>query len=159
MENPISVLTLMPSTNKEVAYFSQSIITQLINGSLDFKQLLYQKKFIEETLEAIFENEDVKKHIEGEIEKYGKEGVGFHDAKFELSTRKTFDYSQTNDSEIINLEGKLKEATNNLKDRQKFLQTLTKPLELFNNETGEVEMIYPAVFSTSTFVKTTFSKK
>lgn len=158
METALSQLSHLPTTLAQVQSFAAAAKNEILSGSVDLKELLYKKKCIERTLEAIFDDEEVNEVIKGEVAKYGKEGAGYNDATFEIASRKSWDYSQTNDAEIEVLEQKAKGAANNLKDRQKFLQTLTKPIEVLNNETGEVETIYPAAFSESTFIKTTFKK-
>lgn len=158
METALSQLSYLPTTLAQVQSFAANAKQEILSGSVDLKELLYKKKCIERTLEAIFDDEKVNEVIKDEITKYGKEGAGYNDAKFEIASRKSWDYSKTNDAEIEVLEQKAKGAANNLKDRQKFLQTLTKPIEVLNNETGEVETIYPAAFSESTFIKTTFKK-
>ena len=158
METALSQLSHLPTTLAQVQSFAAAAKNEILSGSVDLKELLYKKKCIERTLEAIFDDEKVNEVIKDEITKYGKEGAGYNDAKFEIASRKSWDYSKTNDAEIEVLEQKAKGAANNLKDRQKFLQTLTKPIEVLNNETGEVETIYPAAFSESTFIKTTLKK-
>jgi len=158
MELITSTLSALPETPDQIKYFAEKAKAELLNGQIDFRTLQYQKTCIERTLDAIFGDAEVKAFICGEVEKYGKEGCTFKDAKFEIASRKTWDYSKTNDAEIEVLEQKAKAAANDLKDRQKFLQTLSKPIEVLNNETGEVETIYPGTFSESTFIKTTFKK-
>lgn len=155
---PISVMKLMPETKEQVESFASHVKNEILEGKIDFKELLFQKAFIEKTLSAIFEDPEIKKLIEGEIEKYGKEGVGFRDVKFELMSRRSYDYSKTNDAEYLAIDAAAKKASEKLKERQKFLQTLTKPIEILNSDTGEIEMIYPAAQSVTTYVKSTIKK-
>lgn len=158
METALSQLSHLPTTLTQVQSFAAAAKNEILSGSVDLKELLYKKKCIERTLEAIFDDEKVNEVIKDEITKYGKEGAGYNDAKFEISSRKSWDYSKTNDAEIEVLEQKAKAAANNLKDRQKFLQTITKPIEHVDPISGEVATIYPAAFSESTYIKTTFKK-
>lgn len=145
-----SVIELMPSTAQQVDNFSNQITNAILNGEFDFKRFLYQKKMIEKTFEAISENEQVKAYLEKEIEKYGKEGVGFNDLKFELAGRKSWDYSQTGDSELFRLEEQKKDLEAKIKIRQKMLQTANKPFA--DVDTGEI--IHPASYSEKTYIKT-----
>ena len=158
METALSQLSYLPTTLAQVQSFAAAAKNEILSGSVDLKELLYKKKCIERTLEAIFDDEKVNEVIKEEITKYGKDGAGYNDAKFEIASRKSWDYSQTNDAEYAALEKRAKESSELLKQRQKFLQTLTKPVELVNNETGEVETIYPAAHSESEYIKTTFKK-
>lgn len=151
---PISVIELMPSTEEQIQSFSVQAKNKILSGEYDFKKFLYQKKMIEKTLEAIYEDEEVKELMHNEIEKYGKEGVGFNDLKFELGNRKTWDYSNTDDTELFALETQKKEIEKQIKERQKILQTAKKPFA--DVETGEI--IYPASYSEKTYIKTTTKK-
>lgn len=157
MENitPVSVINLMPETNEQIKNFAQQVKEQLLNGEYDYRKFLYQKRFIEKTLEAISEDKEVKDYLEKEIEKYGKEGSGFNDVRFELSERKTWDYSKTGDSTLSDLENKKKLIDEQIKARQKLLQTAKK--EFADVETGEI--IFPASYSSKSYIRTTQIKK
>lgn len=158
MELTTNTLSILPGTKQEIASFAKKAKSEILNGQIDFKKLLYQKACIEKTLEAIFVDEEIKKHIEGEIEKYGKGGLGFYDATFEVQSKKSWSYDKTGDNEVAIYEQEKKSAEASLKERQKFLQTLLKPIEIVNSDTGEVETIYPAAYTETTYIKTTFKK-
>jgi len=85
---PISVIELMPSTSDQVKSFAEQVKDQILNGDYDFRKFLYQKKLIEKTFETINEDKELKAYFEKEIEKYGIEGVGFNDLRFEIGRRK-----------------------------------------------------------------------
>lgn len=59
--------------------------------------------------------------------------------------RPTWDYSKTGDVIHRDLSLTLKETQAELKDREKFLQSITKPTEIADEETGEVIILNPAV--------------
>lgn len=149
-----SVIELMPSTLEQVQTFSQMMKNSILNGEFDYKKFLYQKNMIEKTLSVISDDEEVKDFIQNEIEKYGKEGVGFNDLNFQLQGRKTWDYSKTEDSELFKLEKQKKELEMKIKERQKLLQTAKKPFA--DIETGEI--IHPASYSEKTFIKSSVKK-
>lgn len=151
----ISVLELMPTTAEQVENFSNQIIDEILNGEVEPQKILYFKKLQEKTFDTILENPQVKDFIEREIEKYGKEGIAYNDTRFELAGRKTWDYSQTEDSELFKLEAEKKELEQRIKDRQKLLQTAKKPFA--DVDTGEI--IYPASYSEKTYIKSSVIKK
>lgn len=155
MEQITSTLSVLPNTKTEIQSFATIAKQQLLSGCIDFKRILFQKACIERSFDAIFSDPEVKEFIESEISKYGKDGVGFEDAKFQISSRKSYTYDQTNDSEIKALESAKKEVETGLKERQKFLQTLKHSIDVVNKETGEVETIFPAAFTETTYIKTT----
>lgn len=151
---PLSVLELMPTTSEQVESFSGQMIEKILNGEVEPAKILYYKKLQEKTFDAILENEEVKDFIEREIDKHGKEGISFNDTKFELAGRKSWDYSQTGDSYLFELEAQKKELEQKIKDRQKLLQTAKK--EFADVDTGEI--IYPASYSEKTYIKSSIRK-
>ena len=128
------VLELMPSTEEQVQSFSSQIKDQILSGAIDWKKLLYQKKLMEKTLDAIFKDKAVDDLISEEIEKYGKGGIGINDLKFELSGKTTFDFKNCGDSKVLELEEELKK-------RKEFLKNIPASC-IADPETGE--MIYRA---------------
>lgn len=151
---PLSVLELMPTTSEQVESFSGQMIEKILNGEVSTAQFLYYKKMNEKVFETISEHPQVKDYFHSEIEKYGKEGLSFNDTKFELAGRKSWDYSQTGDSYLFELESQKKELEQKIKDRQKLLQTAKK--EFADVDTGEI--IYPASYSEKTYIKSSIRK-
>ena len=139
------VLELMPSTEEQVQSFSSQIKDQILSGAIDWKKLLYQKKLMEKTLDAIFKDKAVDDLISEEIEKYGKGGIGINDLKFELSGKTTFDFKNCGDSKVLELEEELKK-------RKEFLKNIPAS-GIADPETGE--MIYRASSTYSPFIKAT----
>lgn len=144
----------MPSTNEQVDMFAQQVKQEILSGFYDYRQFLYQKVFIEKTLNTIYEDLEIKEYMQKEIEKHGKEGVGFNDVKYTIEGRKTWDYSQTGDSELADLLAQEKELKEKIKERQKILQVAKKPFA--NVETGEI--IHPAFYTEKSYIKTTKNK-
>lgn len=150
----VDTLDVMPSTNEQVQKFTSLIKEEILSGRYDFKKFLQQKNFIEKSLAAISDDPQIKSLMIDEIEKYGKDGVGYNDLKFTVESRRNYDYSQTNDSTFLELEAKKKEIEAELKARQKFLQTIQKPVA--DPETGE--LIYPASVKHTTYIKSSTKK-
>ncbi len=152
---PISVIELMPSTSDQVQNFAEQVKDQILNGDYDFRKFLYQKKLIEKTFETISEDKELKAYFEKEIEKYGAEGVGFNDLRFEIGSRKTWDYSKTGDVELFQMEKEREELDKKIEARRKWLQT-TK--HIADEETGEI-LIYPASYREKTFIRSSKRKQ
>jgi len=155
MEYAISQLSVLPDTKEQQARFVEMAKAEILDGIFDARELLFRKKMIQDTLDQIFDDPQVKKHLISEIEKYGKEGAGWADAKITIESRKSYNYDNCGDTELSDLAEKQKGFDTAVKNRQKFLQALTKAVA--NPETGE--MIYPPAFSQSEFFKVSFSKK
>lgn len=150
----LSVLELMPTTNQQVENFSSQMIEKILNGEVETAKFLYYKKMNEKVFDTILENPQVKKYLENEIEKHGKDGLNYNDTNFQLHGRKSWDYSKTGDTQLFELEKQKKELEQKIKDRQRLLQTAKK--EFADVDTGEI--IYPASYSEKTFIKSSIRK-
>lgn len=149
-----ATLFQFPNTTEQQQTFIAAIKEEVLSGIIDVKELIVQKKMILDTLEAIFESTDIKKHLIDEIEKYGKEGAGFGGYKITKEQRRSYDYSQTGDIFINKYQQEADIAGNQLKARQKFLQMLSKPMA--DPETGE--LVYPAAVSITEYLKVSKEK-
>lgn len=145
-------LAKLPISKKDISIFADSMKTQILDGDIDIKELLYQKAVIEKTLSAIFDDQQIKDFAIDTVESYGKEGAGYGEAKFEVGTRRSYDYSKCGDSKIESLDQSVKDLTKQKKDREKFLQFIPQS-GIADPETGEI--VYPAAVSVTTFIKTT----
>ena len=146
---PISVIELMPSTSDQVKSFAEQVKDQILNGDYDFRKFLYQKKLIEKTFETINEDKELKAYFEKEIEKYGIEGVGFNDLRFEIGRRKTWDYSNTGDMELFQMEKEKEELDKKIEARRRWLQGIKPEID---KETGEI-LLSPAYYREKTFIR------
>jgi hypothetical protein len=155
MEYAISQLSYLPETREQQARFVEQAKSEILNGIFDARELLFRKKIIQDTLDQIFDDPQIKSHMLDEIGKYGKEGAAWGDAKITVESRKSYSYDNCGDTELAILSAESERATKGLKERQKFLQTLPKPVA--NPETGE--MIYPAACTQTDFFKVSFTKK
>lgn len=144
-----STLFSFPETPEQIETFLQSLKEEILSGTLDPKRLIVQKKIISDCLEALLSDKEVKNCLMDEIEKYGKDGVGYGKFKITKEHRRTYDYSQTGDSMVVKYQEETDKVTQQLKARQKFLQMLSKPM--VDPETGE--LIYPAAVSVTEFFK------
>jgi hypothetical protein len=75
-----------------------------------------------------------------------EKGYQAHDCKVDQAeTGVSYDYSVCNDPEWEYLNDRSVFFETELKERQKFLQSLTKPTTIVNDDTGEVSTINPPV--------------
>lgn len=155
MEYAISQLSYLPETRDQQARFVEQAKQEILNGIFDARELLFRKKIIQDTLDQIFDDPQVKSHMLDEIGRYGKDGAGWSDAKITVESRKTYSYENCGDTELTTLTAESEKAIKSLKERQKFLQTINKPVA--DPETGE--MIYPAAYTQTDYFKVSFPKK
>lgn len=91
-----------------------------------------------------------------EIEKHnGKTTVNGAEV-IKKETGAKYDYSVCADSEWERCSVEEKSAAEKRKEREKFLKTLTKPLTIANEETGEMETLNPPIKSSQTNIQISF---
>jgi hypothetical protein len=98
-------------------------------------------------------------YLREEVSKYGKSHTTSSGTKIELAEVGTkYDYQTCNDAELVNLNSKLLEIENAIKDRQAFLKTLPiSGIEIILDG-GEVAKIYPPIKTSTSSVKCTIAK-
>ncbi len=136
----LSVINLLPSTKDQVNTFANLIIAQVKSGDLNPLTLKAQLKFIEKTLDAI--DKGIKDEWMNEASKYGKsfEHKGWRIEQIEAGTSYDFTSDQTHNE--------LKEK---IKEREKFLKGLTKPMA--DPDSGEI--CQPPIKKSTTTLKFT----
>lgn len=154
MESAISQLSNLPETRQQIQSFVQSAKAEILDGQWSAQELLYKKKMIDETLKQLFDDADVKKHLMDEVEKYGKEGIGYQDSKIEIKSKRTFDFSKCGDNGYEKSKAEFDTLKKQISEREKFLKMLQKPIA--DPESGE--MIYPASYTTTDFFTVTLAK-
>jgi hypothetical protein len=89
----------------------------------------------------------------GEKEKFTTaRGVKFENAE----TGTTYDFSNCNDPELVELETKEAEAKENVKQRKEFLKNLSKPMDIRFND--ELVTVYPATKTSNSAFKVSLPK-
>jgi hypothetical protein len=137
----IPFLKQLPSTENEKQHFVNLAIADILDGT-DILQAFAQFKHIEDTLERIKSDPQVKALLENELEKYGKgEKATAMGYEISLGQRRTFDYSETGDYYLEEIKGKMKGFADQVKDREKFLQSLKQ--KIVDAENGGFEITPP----------------
>lgn len=132
--------------------------SKILNGEISYKEALYRKKLMATVLDNLFNDKEVKEFLESEFAKEGAKKIAFNDAEIAYSSRKSFSYDKCGDSEYNRLKWEADKANRELKEREKFLQLLSKPITQVYEETGEVETIYPAAYTSTDFFTVTIKK-
>lgn len=138
MEGVDSALSLQQS---DFGVAATHYFEELKEGVLDPIDTYIAFKKVEKFVETILPF--IKDHIDET-----KLSVDYKKHHVSLQTqggRPTWDYSKTGDVIHRDLSLTLKETQDELKDREKFLQSITKPTEIADEETGEVVILNPAV--------------
>lgn len=152
-----SILSLFETTKEERQSFCIDLVSRLENGEVDPLKLHLQVKSAEDLIKKLNENTIYKSILLDAAQKYGAKSFDYGTAKFEIKEVGTkYDYSQTGDTLLIELEAKFAELSDQLKARQKFLQTVpASGMTIVIEETGETITVYPPAKSSTTSVAVT----
>jgi hypothetical protein len=142
---------ILPDSTAFLAACVSDAKEKILNGQISFKEALLRKKFLTQALEDLFSDKDIKDHLETEYQKENQKNILFNGAEISFTSRKNFSYDNCNDSEWQQLKYTADRAKKALEERQKFLQRLKQPLTVVQEESGEVQTIYPAAFTVTDY--------
>jgi hypothetical protein len=109
----------------------------ILDGAMDPLEFMVKKKAIEETLELVAKDKDVKDLILAEIAKYKAEGRATKlGAALSVTTRPTYDYAQ--DASWAAIKAEMAPYEQRLKAQEERVKTATKNGAALITEDGEV---------------------
>jgi hypothetical protein len=154
METAISTLSQLPETKQQIETFAYSLEQGLNNGQIVASDLLRFQKAMEKVFEKI--KPTLIENALNEISQYEKNTVikGSEFSIVEAGVK--YDYSNCNDLEYNMLTIQLEALKSTLKDRETFLKSIKEPLQMIDENSGEVYTIYPPKKTSSTTLKVTF---
>ena len=148
-------LGLFATDNAQRFEFANDIVNRVIIGEVDSINIHLQLKAMEEIIKTIQGNDVYKRILLEESEKYGK-SFDKYNAKFSIKeTGVKYDYSQCNDSILLELEEKALLLDNEIKERQAFLKALPITGIDIIDFNGEVLKVFPPSKSSTTSVAVT----
>lgn len=141
-DNPLSALTLMPSTAAEVARFSKGIIESVKEGRANPIKVLVMLRALEAVSELV--REEIGENIGREADNYPEkkfEAFGAMVTKEDVGVK--YKYETAKDSEWERLNSEFETLKRRKSERETFLKALKEPMTIVNEDTGEVEQIRP----------------
>lgn len=150
------VMRLLPDTKDSVAMFSRQLVNAVQNGEVNPLQLKAMFKIMEKVSEIV--DQAIKENLLTEAARYSEKkfnAFGFEIEKCEVGTK--YDYSTCGDPVYNQRAQILEEAKKQLDERAAFLKSITAPLTVVDDESGEVATIHPPLKKSSEGLK--FSMK
>jgi hypothetical protein len=132
----ISTVRLLPESKTELNRFITNIKEAVLNGEINALEMDYRLKFLEELVDGIRKDKDIRDCVIDEVSKYEKTFT-FKNATITLSERKSYDYSN---------DGEHKAMKEKLKEREALLKGLPDR-GMVDPATGE--MLYPPIVKKS----------
>lgn len=140
-----------------VSHYVNSMIEAVENGEISPMDLYVNLKKAGKIIDSVLDSETVKESVTREYQRYGTREVDYKGGTLVQSeTGVKFDYSGCQDRVITELELMKKELDEKIKARQKYLKTLPpEGVTIVDEETGEVNTLYPPSRSSLTTIKAT----
>lgn len=146
----ISVIKMMPETALQINDFANRCISSVENGHENALDIYLIVTAAIKSLEQI--KDSIKPIAYEEAEKYGTK-FERNSAVVNLRQTSKYFYDKTGDLEYEAIVNNFNRFKKDKSDKEKQLKTLTKPMDVIDQETGEVYTIYPpAKSSTDTLV-------
>lgn len=140
--SPREYLTLGPSTQTSIDVFSDGVIQSVQAGEINPLTVLIQLRAIQKASERILK--EINHNIMIEADKYPEKEFDFMGNKMTKTEHGTkYDYSGCGDPVFFKRYAIVKEATEQLKERENFLKAVKAPFSLLDEATGEVSIIHP----------------
>lgn len=156
METASSYMKLLPSSLSEATSFAEKLINEIDNGIINPLDLLVNIKAIEKSFELV--KETLMQNALDEANKYEKsfEFKGTKIERVEVGTK--YDYSNCNDFKLAKIADNLNHYSEQKKQRENMLKTLKSKLVEIDEETGDINEIYPPIKTSTTSLKVTMLK-
>jgi hypothetical protein len=130
--------------DKDNSFFINTGISEVIEGEINPIEAITILKRLETIIEEIKSDKMVHSIIEDEVLKYGKEekpiAMGY---EVTLANRRTYNFSNCGDEYLNEMKAKESQLKYTIKNREKFLQSLTQ--KVFDSENGGFEINPPEV--------------
>jgi hypothetical protein len=142
METAISTLSQLPLTKEQQKSFSQKLTEEIISGEVDPIKAEILLKSLEETIKAVRNNTEIKRIVVDEIERNGN-NIEMFGAKVSVSSRKTYSFESSGDSEWEQLDSQIKSLTERKNARETFLKAIPG--------TGTVDPVTGEIINATTY--------
>lgn len=155
MNLALSNLELFETTKAQRQDFVSQVISNIGDGNANPLKVHLQVKCLEDLIKQLTSSAEYRTYLLDEASKYGK-SFEFQNAKFEAKEMGVkYDYSQCNDPIHASLEIQIEELTEALKNREKFLKSLSlEGQEILIDD--EVIRVYPPSKSSTTTISVNF---
>lgn len=146
------VLSMMGSTSTDIDFFSDSIIASVKNGEENAIKVLVQMKAMDRASERI--QKEIKENYMLEAYLYPGKSFDYMGNNIQkVDVRTEYDFSACEDPEWNRLENTIKSLKALQKQRESFLRGSGEPFTILNEETGEVNKVYPPIKKTTPGLK------
>ena len=152
--NAISTLTILPKTKGEINNYVNAVKADILSGYINPLESALLLKSFEDIVKSLRGDSEIKRCIEMEADKYTEKTIEFAGAKISKSERTAYGFENCGDSVWNELTMKKAQIDAELKGRETWLKTITKPTPDINS--GEI--INPPSTERTTVLSITLNK-
>lgn len=154
METAMQTVRLMPENKQQIENFAAQLEQGLESGNIVASELLRFQKALEKVFDKI--KPTLIDCAINEIEKYEKNAI-IKNTEFSIvEAGVKYDYTDCNDHVLNNLMLDIDYLKGKIKSREAMLKSLSEPMQIIDEATGEVSTIYAPKKSSSTTIKVSF---
>ena len=145
-------------TKQVINEHALELIQLIEEGHLNAVDMALKVKFMEDLIIAM--KERLRENVLAELGKYSKgEDIVKYNANFQVKEAGTkYDFTNCNDPLWDDLNEQINLLQSERKERERFLKTLRKPIEMIDQETGEIITIQQPIKSSTTTYQITWNK-
>lgn len=147
-----SIVALFDTNKEQRSSFVRQIINGALDGEVSMLKLHKQVKAMEEIVKSILTDDSYREVLLDEAQKHGKSFEYLGEKWSVKETGVKYDYSSCNDpywEELMEDKAKLDAK---LSAREEFLKSLTDPMTIVIESTGEIRRVYPPKKTSTTSV-------
>lgn len=155
----VKLFETYPENKFQQQMLANEIILPVIEGDVNPIDVYVKAKAIQDALKIVTDDDRVKDLVICEVEKYGN-NTTYNSASLQVKEMGVkYDYSVCNDSIYNDLVDNIEKLKETLKQREKFLKSISSDGTLMvDEETGEVNKIYPPIKMAAQGISVTFKK-
>lgn len=148
----IGAARMLPTTQTQIDIFSDQVIESVRNGEANPLEVLIILKAFEKAQERIIK--EIRENFVTEAGKYPETSFEFNGAKIEkVEVGTKYNYAICNDPIYKNRLEIAEKAKEKLSERETFLKAIKEPINIVDEETGELIKIIPALKTSTSSLK------
>lgn len=149
-----------PSLSKAAqSTLAESLVSQVVEGSVDPMQAFIQIKAIAEVCKQFLDNPEILNRTRTAVAKSGKLAPTFNGAKVSLSTTTRYNYESCMDPEYAELIRQKEIIADKIKAREMFLKSIDDSIDIVDKATGKPITIYQPSMTQSPTLRVLFAKQ
>jgi len=146
-------------TKNQIQIIAESYLENISNKGkvLELADMISKMEYF---IKLVRENKGYIEEVRSEVQKFGKEYKSPSGTKIELAETGTkYDFTHCGCSELIELEDIQDQVESKIKAMKDFLKALPdEGMMVMNSTTGELEMVFPPIKTSTSSFKTTLPK-